>query len=51
MGSLYNQACFTLYLALKMSTHILSLLDATIQASLAIRAKLKSFAFLKPSPP
>ena len=50
-GSLYNQSCLTLYLALKIIMHKLSLLEATIQASFAKSALLVSLALLKPRPP
>ena len=50
-GSLYNQSCLTLYLALKIIMHKLSLLEATIQASFAKSALSVSLAFLKPIPP
>ena len=50
-GSECNQSLETLYLALKMSMHRLSHLEAIIHASLARSALLKSFAFLKPRPP
>ena len=50
-GSFLSQLLLTLYLLHKLLMHRLSLLDATIQASLAIRAQLKSLDFLNLRPP
>ena len=50
-GSLYNQSCLTLYLALKIIRCKLSLLEVTIQVSFAKSALLVALAFLKPRVP
>ena len=50
-GSLLSQSSLTLYLALRIDMHRLSLLDAIIQASLASKALFICFAFLNPKPP
>ena len=49
-GFLDNQSLRTLYLLLNIHIQILSVLDATIQDNLAIRAKLKFLFFLNPNP-
>ena len=50
VASARNQSSLTLYFALRILKQRLSLLDATIQANLANRAKLIPYDFLKPKP-
>ena len=49
-GSVWSQSCLTLYFALRMSIHKLSLFETIIHANFAMRALLISLAFLKLSP-
>lgn len=50
-GSFRSQSCLTLYLALRISIHKLSLLDATSQANFTSKTLFTSFVCLKPRSP
>ena len=51
VGSFLSQSLLTLYLFLRIFKHMLSLLEATIQANFVVKAELVIFIVLKPRPP